>query len=63
MGSILADVWAAKAGGSGRGRGAAMERLNPGVGSCSLEISQLCWLHLGQLNINSTDNLLPPHTH
>lgn len=42
MGSISAGVGAAKASGSGRSRGAALERLNPGVRSCSLELSQLC---------------------
>lgn len=63
MGSISVDVWAAKVGGSGTGCGAAMENPNPGVGSCSPELSQLCWMHLGQLEGNSTDNPLPPRTH
>lgn len=28
-----------------------------------LELSQLCWVHLRELKLNSTDNPLPPHTH
>lgn len=63
MGEYFGDVWAAKEGGLGRGCGAAKESLNPGVGSCSRKLSQLCWVHLGQLKINSTDNPLLLHMH